>query len=160
MKTLNQKIDHYTALLQQGEIQTAYLAILQCVGKLRAGFAKQYPASEVSGIYQGYLDMSYFSLAPVWLKEKGLKIAIVYLHEKGAFEAWLSARNRAIASQYRTSVPGRLPQELAVFHDAENLDAIIECTLASAPDFEDQEALQEQIEQGVASLLSALAGIV
>lgn len=83
MKMLNKQIAAYTQQLQQGEIQIAYKGILAFMGKLRAAFIKKYPHYDVSNIYQGYLDMSYFSLSTKPLKDKGLKIAIVYLHEKG-----------------------------------------------------------------------------
>ena len=96
MKTLNQLINDYTCHLQQGEIQLAYKGILEFSGKLRAYFIKKYPHWDTSSIYQGYMDISYFSLSTKPLKDKGLKIAIVYLHEKGDFEVWLSARKRNI----------------------------------------------------------------
>lgn len=60
MKTLNQQIAAYTQQLQLGEIQIAYREILAFIGKLRADFIKKYPYNDVSNIYQGYLDMSYF----------------------------------------------------------------------------------------------------
>ncbi len=82
MKTLNELIEAYTHHLHQGEIQVAYKGIMDFFGKLRAELIKKYPYYDVSSIYQGYMDMSYFSLTTKPLKDKGLKIAIVYLHEK------------------------------------------------------------------------------
>lgn len=87
MKTLNQLIFDYTKHLQQGDLQIAYKGILAYMGKLRSDFVSKYPDYEIgNNVYQGYMDMSYFSLNVKQLKDKGLKIAIVYLHEKGAFE--------------------------------------------------------------------------
>ena len=63
MKTLNELIAEYTHHLQQGEIQIAYKGILEFIGKLRAEFIKKHPHYDVGGIYQGYMDMSYFSLS-------------------------------------------------------------------------------------------------
>jgi len=83
-----------------GNCVYAYKGILEFLGKLRAEFVKEHPHYDVVSIYQGYMDMSYFSLSTKSLKDKGLKIAIVYLHEKGNFEVWLSARNRDIAKSY------------------------------------------------------------
>ena len=83
MNNLNQLIANYTQALNQGEIQIAYKGIMEFMGKLRAELIKKYPEYQVSGIYQGYMDMSYFSMASDSLKDKGLKIAIVYLHETG-----------------------------------------------------------------------------
>ncbi len=155
MKTLNKQIAVYTQQLQQGEIQIAYKGILAFIGKLRAAFIKKYPHYDVSSIYQGYLDMSYFSLSTKPLKDKGLKIAIVYLHEKGSFEVWLSARNRDIARTHQ-SILDRLSDEINVFHDSNNQDAIIECILTCTPDFEDQALLINMIDQGVEKFVTAI----
>ena len=155
MKTINEQIAAYTQQLQQGEIQIAYKGILAFIGKLRAAFIKKYPHYDVSNIYQGYLDMSYFSLSTKPLKEKGLKIAIVYLHEKGSFEVWLSARNRDIARTHQ-GIINSLSDEIKVFHDRNNQDAIAECILTDTPDFEEQAQLINTIEQGVDKFVAAI----
>lgn len=85
-KTLNELIKGYTHHVQEGEIQIAYKGIFEFLNRLRTTFIKKYPPYDVSSIYQGYMDMSYFSLSTKSLKDKGLKITIVYLHEKGVFE--------------------------------------------------------------------------
>ncbi len=155
MKTLNKRIAAYTQQLRLGEIQIAYKGILKFMGKLRADFIKKYPHYDVSNIYQGYLDMSYFSLSTKPLKDKGLKIAIVYLHEKGCFEVWLSARNRDIAKSHQ-AIFDSLSEEITIFHDHNNQDAIVECVLTGTPDFEDQAQLINKIDQGVEKFVSAI----
>ncbi|MBT2571470.1 hypothetical protein [Planococcus sp. ISL-110] len=112
MKNLNQLVYEYTSQLQHGELQAAYKGILQFIGKLRTELIKKYPHDNISGIYQGYLDMTYFSLTPEPLKNKGLKIAIVYLHEKGAFEVWLSARNREITKEYESLIRNNISDDM------------------------------------------------
>jgi hypothetical protein len=156
MKTLNQLIHEYTSQLQHGEIQVAYKGILEFMGKLRAAFSKKYPHNDIGSVYQGYMDMTYFSYVTELLKTKGLKIAVVYLHEKGAFEVWLSARNRDIAKEYESLI-SRISDDITVFHDDKNPDAIIEYTLTSTPNFEDQALLMEIIDRGVQQFLSALS---
>lgn len=158
MKTLNELIEEYTHHLQQGEIQIAYKGILEFLGKLRAEFVKKHPHYDVSSIYQGYMDMSYFSLSTKSLKDKGLKIAIVYLHEKGYFEVWLSARNRDIAKSYVSLLNSNISGDMNVFHDISNSDAIIECILTSTPNFEDQSSLIDTIDQGVEKFVTTISG--
>ena len=157
MKTLNELIDGYTHHLQQGEIQIAYKEILEFLGKLRAEFIKKYPHYDVSSIYQGYMDMSYFSLSTKSLKDKGLKIAIVYLHEKGAFEAWLSARNRDIAEGYTSILNSNIAGDVNLFHDNSNTDAIIECILTLTPSFGDQSLLIDTIDQAVEKFVKTIS---
>lgn len=160
MDTLNRLVSDYTALLQQGKVQAAYRGILECIGRLRADCIKKFPQYEVGGIYPGYMDMSYFSLTSAFLKEKGLKFAIVYLHEKGVFEVWLSARNREIAKRYGVVVKSILSDTVAVFHDDTNQDAIIEYTLNSSPDFENPLSLFDTIAQGFALFETAITGLL
>lgn len=160
MKTLNQLIKDYTSLLQQGEIQIAYKRILEFMGRLRADMMKRYPDYDTGGVYQGYMDMSYFSLSTKRLKDKGLKIAIVYLHEKGDFEVWLSARNREIAKKYESVLNNNIASLIPVFHDANNQDAMIEATLTTTPDFEDQASLMNVLETGVEKFVVTIDGLV
>ena len=157
MKTLNQLISEYTCQLQQGELQVAYKGILEFIGRLRAECIRKHPDFDTGSVYQGYMDMSYFSLSTKLLKEKGLKFAVVYLHEKGAFEVWLSARNREIAKKYDFLLAD---SSVGMFHDSTNPDAIVECTLASAPNFEDQAALMNGIEEGVQKFVSVITEIL
>jgi len=156
MKTLNELIEGYTNHLKQGEIQIAYKGIFEFLGRLRAEFIKNHPEYDVSSIYQGYMDMSYFALSTIALKAKGLKIAIVYLHEKGDFEVWLSARNRAIAKEYASILTRNFLDDTNVFHDSNNPDAIIECLLTAKPNFDDQSALIETIDQGVEKFVTTI----
>ena len=160
MKTLNVLIDKYTNYLQQGEIQIAYKAILEFIGKLRAEFIRNNPEYDVSSIYQGYMDMSYFSLSTKTLRNKGLKIAIVYLHEKGAFEVWLSARNRSIAKNYESTLENCIACNSIIFHDKSNPDSIVECRLTPNPNFEDPSSLIGIIDEGVKKFVSIISDCV
>ena len=160
MKTLNDLIESYTHHLQQGEIQVAYKGIIEFLGKLRSEFIKKYPHYDVSSIYQGYMDMSYFSLSTKSLKDKGLKIAVVYLHDKGDFEVWLSARNREILRKYKAILENKGTDHINLFHDESNEDAAIECTLISVPDFDNQALLMEKIEQGTEKFISIISELL
>jgi hypothetical protein len=161
MGMLNQLVSDYTEQLRQGKLQAAYKGILEYLSQLRGELAKKYPDYEIgSNIYQGYMDMSYFSLNTKTLKAKGLKIALVYLHEKGTFEIWLSARNREIKNKYQTVVSGCQINGIGCFHDADNEDAVIECTLATKPDFDHQAALTQIICEGTEKFLSIVTPLV
>jgi hypothetical protein len=156
MASLNRLVKNYTRLLQQGELQTAYKGILEFILKLRSEITQKHPEYGVGGLYQGYLDMTYFPLAPKKLKERGLKIAVVYLHEKGAFEVWLSARNRDTAKRYGSVLNSNISDNITVFHDDNNQDAIIESILTSTPNFDEQASLIEIVEQGVDKFVIAI----
>jgi len=155
MKTLNQLVAAYTRCLRQGEIQLAYKGILEYIGRLRADIMRKHPEYDVGSIYAGYLDMSYFPVASARLKARGLRVAIVYLHEKNVFEAWLSARNRAVSKTF-SPLGGLCDASCTLFHDEDNLDAILECTLSAAPDFDAPATLTNEILQGVERFLAVI----
>ncbi len=96
MTSLNQRIDAYTEIVRKGEVQAAYRGIMDSWPASRCLMTSDADIEVGGSIYQGYMDMTYFPLNTASLKNKGLKIAVVYLHDKKAFEAWLSARNRTI----------------------------------------------------------------
>lgn len=84
MKSLNAWIRVYTSTVQQGDVPLAYRSILELMGRLKSRFMKS--GYEVSGLYPGYMDMSYVAVNTSRLKEHGLKIAVVYLHATGQFK--------------------------------------------------------------------------
>lgn len=159
MKTLNDLILNYTEQIRHGDIQIAYKAIFEFLGLLRSDCMKKYPSCDIGSIYPGYMDMSYFSLSTKVLKDKGLKVAIVYLHEKGAFELWLAARNRDIAAEYSALFQGKL-LDMILIHDQQNPDAIVEFPLLSSPDFENQVMLIDRIEQGIEQFLAIIENLL
>jgi len=71
-----------------------------------------------------------------------------------------SARNREISKRYESVFSGKIFDGITVFHDDNNQDAIIECTLASSPNFEDQELLTGIIEQGVEQFITGICAAI
>lgn len=157
MKTLNGLIGDYTRALQVGEIQIAYRGILAFLGKLRTAFLRSHPDWDAGSLYQGYLDMSYFSVSTEELKTHGLKVAVVYLHEQDRFEVWLSARNREVGRYYSAGLSHETAGMAGHFHDPHNPDAIIEVILAENPDFDEELLLQDSLLQGVEAFIDWLA---
>ena len=154
---INECIGEYTAILKSGRMQAAYKAILESLGKARNAIQSSRSQYEVGGgIYQGYMDMSYFSLTTPFLKERQLKIAVVYVHDKGAFEAWLSARNRKVLREYAGYFGNDALLKISAFHDPLNADAIAEYTLSQLSDFSDQAVLTNQILSGTDAFVSAV----
>ena len=100
--------------------------------------------------------MSYFPLTSKDLKAKGLKNAIVYRHEKGTFEVWLSGRNREVIKWYSP-----LFTNIVEFcHDKSNGDAIVERVLTDKPDFDNQEELLKIIVEGIGKFIEDIYGYI
>ena len=95
MHSLQDHMIEYKKLLQQGAVQAAYKGLMDYILELRTYFKNKYPDFSVpSSIYPGYMDMTYFSINPESFRQRGLKIAIVFLHEAFRFEVWLASANK------------------------------------------------------------------
>jgi wyosine [tRNA(Phe)-imidazoG37] synthetase (radical SAM superfamily) len=65
-----------------------------------------------------------------------------------------------MSRQYSSVFSGKIFDGIEVFNDEKNQDAIIECSLVAAPDFEDQKALIEVIEQGVQKFITVVNALI
>lgn len=126
-------------------LSEAYKLILQTLTLCGREMQKQLPESEVSGLYPGYLDMSYIAIIPPNLKKRQLKLALVYVHEKGAFELWLAGRNRSIQAQVREELRGKLSPSYILVEEAKGEDAIVQLRLGPHTDFTDMNLLIEKL---------------
>lgn len=149
MTTLHEDMQNYKNQLEKGAIQRAYRGLMAFMMGLRTRFQKMYPEHVVSGLYEGYMDMTYFAATPAALKERGLKIAIVFVHEAFRFEAWLAAVNKQVQAQYWQLFKESGWKQYPVVPTTQGADAILEHVLTEMPDFSNQEALSRQIEDGV-----------
>jgi len=147
MDSLNNYVSHYREQLSKGHMQKAYKAIMTFMSSLGTYLGKKYPAYSVSALYFGYMDMTYFAFTPPGLKSKKLKIAIVYLHQQGRFEAWLGAINRKVQAEYIELLSGKNTGKYKLSTVMPGVDSIIESILVGRPDFEKPEELKIEIEK-------------
>ena len=139
----------YKKQLEKGIIKEAYRGLMEYFMGLRAYFKNKYPDYYVSGsIYQGYMDMTYFSFFPESFKRRKLKIAIVFIHDTCAFEVWLAGYNKKVQTKYWKLIKDSKWNKYRVPSTTKDTDSIIESVLNSNPDFSDLEKLTKQIEQG------------
>lgn len=146
MDKINSLISEYQLQLQKGVIQRAYKEILGFISGLKIHLKRKYPEYQFSGLYQGYMDMTYFSFTPVELKERNLKIALVYLHEENRFEAWLSGVNRSVAEEYIQNLKDLDHMGYMISKTPLGVDYITSRVLTDKPDFDDPKKLAEEIE--------------
>jgi hypothetical protein len=140
-------INEYKKQLKLGAVQKAYKGLMDYILELRTYFKNKYPAYTVSGsIYYGYMDMTYFSFFPESLKQRNLKIAVVFIHETCRFEIWLAGYNKQVQTKYWQLVKSSGWDKYRVVPTTQGADAIIEFVAVADPDFSDLEALTSQIE--------------
>lgn len=153
MESLDKLLQEYRRQLKKGYIQKAYKVIMAFMSSLKSFLENIYPEYYTSALYFGYMDMTYFAFTPPEIKEKKLKIAIVYLHEEGRFEAWLSGNNRGIQAEYIEKLSRRNIGKYKLSELGPGIDFIIETTLVDQPNFDDLEKLKDQIEKGTTAFI-------
>ena len=148
MEPFNQYMEEYKKEMKKGIITKAYKGLMEYILDLRTHFKNKYPNYFVSGLYYGYMDMTYFSFSPGSLKDRKLKIAIVFIHETARFEVWLSGQNKEIQSKYWNLFKDKNWNKYKIVPSIEGYDSIVEHVLIADPDFSDLDKLTEKIEKG------------
>lgn len=144
MEDLNKYISVYKEQLEKGDILIAYNVLVKFVMKLRNNFinnlSDQY---SFAGILHGYMDYTYFYYSNDYLKHKKLKLGLVLNHLDMRFEVWLLGNTISNQKKYwellKTTTWNKDRTEMPKY-------SILETTLVENPDFNNLNALSEQIE--------------
>lgn len=148
MGSFQEYMDEYRKEMKKGVVRKAYKSLMDYIMDLRTHFKNNYPEYFVSGLYYGYMDMTYFSFSPESLKDRKLKIAIVFIHDTVRFEVWLSGQNKQIQTEYWKLFKENHWDKHPIVPTIEGVDSIIEEILVPNPDFRDLDALTKEIEGG------------
>jgi hypothetical protein len=151
MASLNKDLQKLKKSLCDGSIQRAYRGIISYMSRLRRVFADQRGDRAVSGLYQGCFDMTYFALFPDGLKQRDLKVAVVFNYESFNFEAWLAARNRKVQYRYWELLLNSGYKKYRLVRPAVGIDAFVVAILASDYSMEAEDRLTTQIVEGVSA---------
>ncbi len=158
--SLNTCIQEYKIQLDKGYIQKAYKGIMAFMSDLRAYLDRNSPDYSTGAIYSGYMDMTYFAFTPPALKEKQLKIAIVFLHEDCRFEVWLAGSNRKIQADYIELFKAKDLGKYTLTQIKPGVDSIIESVIVERPDFNDFNELRKQIETATMGFIKDIISIL
>lgn len=156
MSSIHKDIENLRRQLEKGSIRRAHRTLLSYMAGLRRHFAGKYGDRYVSALYQGCMDMTYFALFPPSLKQRDLKVAIVFNYEAFRFEAWLAARNRKVQRQYWEIFRDSHWAGYRVVVPASGVDSIIEYDLATDFDFGDTDGLTSRIESATAAFVDKI----
>ena len=161
VEPFHEQMEEYQQQLRKGVIQKAYRGLMDYLMGLKAHFKDQYPEYAVSGgIYYGYMDMTYFALFPESLKGRGLKIAVVFLHEANRFEVWLAGSNKQVQARYWKLFQEGDWHKYTRVSTTEGADSILEHILADKPDFGDLDALTARIEKGTVRFIEDVQSLL
>ena len=161
MKPFHEYMNEYKKQMKKGDIIKAYKGLMEYIMYLRTYFKNKYPDYFVSGnIYYGYMDMTYFSFIPKSLKDRKLKIAIVFLHETIRFEAWLAGYNKQVQTKYWKLFKESGWNKYRFVSTTKGEDSILEHTLVDKPDFGDLDSLTIQIEKAILEFIKNIEGFL
>ena len=160
MNTLDKDIQELQKRLKDGVIQQAYRGIVSYMSRLRTVFAGLRGDRTISGLYQGYFDMTYFALFSEELKARDLKLAVVFNYEPFAFEVWLAARNRKVQKRYWELLLDSGYKKHPLVEPAVGIDAIVMAVLVKEYSFEEEETLTTKIVEGVAAFEQDILAIL
>lgn len=148
MELFHEYVDEFKKQLQKGQIQKAYRGLMDYILGLKSYLKKKYPNYYVSGsMYYGYMDMTYFSFTPKSLKQRKLKIAIVFNYDAFRFEVWLGGYNKQVQNEYWKLFKNSDWNTYRLVSNTKDVDAIIENVLVERPDFSDVDSLTKNIEK-------------
>jgi hypothetical protein len=95
--SLNSLVAIYKKQLDGGEIQVAYTELVKFVASLKTRFSRTLCDRFLfGGIFQGYMDYTYFYFANTYLKKRKLKLGLVLNHVEMRFEIWLLGQTKDI----------------------------------------------------------------
>ena len=139
-------LSEYKELLQTTNLRKGYQEFIKLFRYIRVSFEKNMPEYKFQGnIVENGMDYSYFLFTNESLKEKGLKIAIVFVHSNFQFEVWLSGYNRNYQLKYYDLLKGKnIPFQLT--DNPARKDYILRVVLEENVDISDADLLTERIQ--------------
>ena len=148
-KNLNYFVSAYKEVLKNGDVQVAYAELVKYVQKLKTTFSKDLGDTySVGNVFQGYMDYTYFYLSNDFLKDKKLKLGLVFNHNHVRFEAWLLGQTKDIQEKY-----WELLKNTKWINGSEMPQySIFEVILVDNPDFDDLDTLTENIKNKLISV--------
>lgn len=143
---MNKFVEEYRRQLEKGLIQEGYRLLLGFIRDLRIELMNKYSKNFVVGnLYQGQMDVTYFTFTPLALKDKKLKVVLIFNYEKFRFEAWLVGQNKEIQNKYWKIVYGKAEEN--IYSIPLNSDeAILKAILVENSDVSTPALLVTQIE--------------
>jgi hypothetical protein len=160
MESLREHMFEYRKQLEKGHIQEAYRGLMAYIMDLRTYLKNKYPKCSVSGLYQGYMDMTYFSFTPDSLKSLKLKIALVFIYDTFKFEVWLAGSNKNVQKEYWELFSEKGLNKYHIPSDIKGIDSIVENVLVENPDFGDLDSLTQEIEKGTLKFIDDVVEFV
>lgn len=152
-------LDNYKNLLLTTELQLFYQEFIKLFRFLRIELEKELPNfSFSSNIVENNMDFSYFQLTDPDLKEKGIKIQIVFVHKDFRFEIWASGYNRKIQSRYYNHLKNQ-SMKYYLNNNPEKIDYILKAEIEKNIELDNGEIVVSKIKPVVLEMVDFMKNI-
>lgn len=154
MKFSSEKLDCYKALIQTTNLQESYQEFIQLFRYLRNELKNEFTEYTFSStIEENQMDFAYFQLTTPELKQKGLKVQIIFVHKEFQFEVWLSGYNRKIQYSYYESLKSQNLKYI-LNHTPTSVDYILKSQLSKQLDISNSMLLLDCLKQEIQELIT------
>ena len=152
-------LNNYKNLLLTTELQLFYQEFIKLFRFLRIELEKELPNfSFSSNIVENNMDFSYFQLTDPDLKEKGIKIQIVFVHKDFRFEIWASGYNRKIQSRYYNHLKNQ-SMKYYLNNNPEKIDYILKAEIEKNIELDNGEIVVSKIKPVVLEMVDFMKNI-
>jgi len=107
---------------------------------------KYFEDYHIGTIYSDNINIIYFPFTPTELKEKKLKIAVVYNLKSDRIEVWLAGQNKQIQKEYWEIFRGSNWNKYTIPDSIKNSFSIVYTVLNDRVDFSASESIIKEIE--------------
>jgi hypothetical protein len=157
MENINKGLYEYGRLLRENDLRKYYKYLIEYIMGLQKHFKEKYQEYEVQkNLYQGYLDLTFFTLTTIQTKQRDLKYAIVFIHDKMQFEVWLSGKNRTIMSKYHDKFSDYDLGNYLLTADEKGMSSIVVSIIVEDPNFDNLNELTNKIDESVISFINEI----
>ena len=148
-------LETYHTLLQTTDLQKGYQEFIRLFRYLRVRMEQQMKDCRFqSGITENAMDYAYFSFTHPRLKEQGLKLVTVFVHDRFQLEVWLSGVNRSAQRRWAKRL-GDCPLPMEVSKDPARTDYLVRLPVQA--DLSDGDAAADEIQAAAETMLSFLS---
>ncbi len=152
-------IKEYQNIIQTTNLQKCYQEFIKFFRYLKIYLEKAMTDYKFTGnIVENNMDYSYFQFSNEELKNKGLKIVVVFVHKSCNYEVWLSGLNREIQVKYYNMLKGNYGK-YTLTTNPNGLDYILKNILINNSDYNDIDKLLIQIKSKIVNFITDVKSV-
>ena len=151
--SINKKVEIYQKSINYNSLSATYKFLQTYMNQLQKKFSDTLTEQFVTQkVLNGYLDYTYFYFSNDFLKQKKLKLGVIYNHHENRFELWLMGTIKQSQKHYWNQLKN------TTWNNENTMPQwyVISVELIATPDFEDVNQITDLIIEKVPLTYSQL----